>query len=337
VVVFLLGITAACAVFAKRQKLFPASLGYYVVTLVPVLGIVQVGGQSMADRYVYLPSVGPFLLIGLGTAWVLNATQKRNPAPGVIVAGTAFLLLASMLFLTTGQIRIWRNSFDLWSYAIEKEPAKASVAYKNRGVYFYETGQFDKAIADYSRAIDLDPRYVHAYNNRGLALNAEGQPDRAVVDYSKAIALKPNYFEAYANRGLSFDDLGQIDKAIADYDEAIALKPSDYNLYNWRGISFDKTNRFEKAIADYDKAIALNPASYEAYQNRGVTYLRTKQYDRALQDCSRAIELNRDNALAYDVRGNLYVALGKRDLAAADFRKACDLGSRRDCDAMNLL
>lgn len=319
------GITAACAATVKKQKLFLSVWGYYVLTFFPVLGIIQVGGQSIADRYTYLPGLGPFFMFGIATAWVLtnkHSVMKRGLNRVVLTACVSLLLLVPLAFLTFKQIEIWENSITLWTHAIVKEPGKAAVAYKNRGLSFYEMGQFGKAIEDYNSAIDLDPSYLHAYNNRGLAFSRVGQFDRAIADYDKAIALNSAHYEVYVNRGLAFDETGQLDKAIADYDKAITLNPSDYYVFNFRGIAFDKVGQLDKAIADYNKAVELNPAFYEAYKNRGAAYAKAGQFEKAIADDDRTIALNPTDYDIYESEGVLYGKSGLYNKAIELFDKA---------------
>jgi tetratricopeptide (TPR) repeat protein len=323
-IVLIIGITALCVFLVKKRRLFLSSWGYYVLTLLPVIGIVQVGGQSMADRYAYLPSLGPFLLIGIGTAGVLTMTPSagKRGLTAQLIAAASVLVIVTLSFLTVKQIQIWKDSVTLWTYAIEKDPGKASVAYKNRGVFFQEKGRFDRAIEDYDKAIDLDPFYAHAYNNRGLALEKTGRLDKAFADYDKAIALKPANYSSFTNRGLAFDKAGRLDKAIADYNTAISLNPSDPSVYNYRGIVFDKMGRFDKAIADYDQAIALNPAFPEAYKNRGAAFNKLRQFDKELADYDKAIALDPSNYNVYITAGISYGKMGLFDKAIECFNKA---------------
>jgi protein O-mannosyl-transferase len=322
-IVLVVGITTVCIALVKKQKLFLSIWSYYVLTLIPVLGIVQVGGQAMADRYTYLPSIGLFLLMGVGTAWVLaTVTKKWGLTSKLVTATAAVLLIVPLSLLTFKQIHIWKNSFTLWTYAIETEPGKASVAYKNRGVYYYERGEFDRAIEDYTKAIDLDPSYIHAYNNRGLAFCRIGRLDRAFADFNKALAINPTHFEALVNRGLAFDQAGQPEKAIEDYDAAIALSPSNHDVYNYRGIALDEIGRLDKAIADYDTALTLNPAFSDAYKNRAAAFVKMDQLDKAAADYDRVVALNPSDYNVYEEMGVLYGRRGFYDKATEWFNKA---------------
>jgi Tfp pilus assembly protein PilF len=300
-VVLIVAITAACVVVVKKQKLFLSVWACYVATLVPVLGLVQVGGQSMADRYTYLASLGPFLMIGMLAA--LFAERLGPKKPGWRLFGTAVAIVASLALsgLTYGQIRIWGNSFTLWTHVIEKEPDRVPIAYNNRGLAFYGKGQFDRSIEDFNKAIILDPSSFKAYLNRGAAFVNKGQFAQAAADFDKAIELHPSYSEAYNAKGSLFGLAGYLDKAIEQFGKAIETKP-DYSA---------------------------------AYGNRGTIYSLIGQNDKALEDLDRAIQLDRYYAENYLNRGNVHMKTGNRELAVSDFQRACDLGNRSGCDSLH--
>jgi protein O-mannosyl-transferase len=194
-----IGITAACVVLVKK-KLWLSAWAYYGVTLVPVIGIIQVGNQSMADRYTYLPSLGPFLVAGLCIAWIsekLIGRKKYNDITRLFSLSVFFALIVSLSYLTINQIVVWKNSVSLWTYVIDNDRAKDPFAYDYRGMVFYKAGLLDKAIDDFDEAIALDPQYAKAYYNRGSVFDDKGEFDMAIADYKMTIALDPLYYEAY--------------------------------------------------------------------------------------------------------------------------------------------
>jgi len=293
-IVLAAGITAASVVIVNKQKLFLSVWGYYVITLFPVLGLVQVGVQSMADRYTYLPSLGPFLAIGLALAWSwsrVNASRRKTVVVNLLGILVFMFLAIATMYSTVEQIRKWKDDMTLWSYVIEKQPESVPIAYYNRALIFDKMGRFDKAIEDYDKAIAVNPFWSAAYYNRALIFDRMGRFDKAIEDYDKAIALNPSDPNAYYNRALIFDRMGRFDKAIEDYDKAIALNPSDPNAYNNRGTVFYKMGRFDKAIEDYDKAIALNPSWSEVYYNRGIVFYNMQRFDRTIADFKNACDL----------------------------------------------
>jgi tetratricopeptide (TPR) repeat protein len=296
-------ITTVCIVMLKKQKLLLSVWVYYVVTLLPVLGLVQVGGQSMADRYTYLPGIGPFIIIGLLAAWIIKKASSWNSAIQYSAAAAGIFLLLVISFLTFRQIEVWKDTFSLWTYVIEKEPVRVPLAYNNRGHAFYVKGQLDQAIEDFNKAIILDPASFKAYLNRGAAFVNKGQFDQANVDFDKAIALNPSYSEAY----------------------------------NAKGSLFGMSGSYGKAIEQFSRAVEINPGYSAAYGNRGAVYSLIGQHSRALEDLDRAIRLDSYYAENYLTRGNVYLANGNKELAVSDFRRACDLGNSGGCDALRAL
>lgn len=336
---FVVGITIICIVRAKKQRLWLSVWSYYVMTLIPVIGIVQVGRQAMADRYTYLPSLGPFLIMGLGVAW---ASRKIYTLPqwGLIIkllgAVISIFVFVSMSYLTFRQIAIWNNSIRLWSYVIGKHPERAHLVYYFRGLAFLNTDQFDKAIEDFDMAVSLEPYFSDAFLNRGNAFEKIGRFDKAIENFDKAIALRPSY-EAYFNRGMTFEQMGLPDKAIADYDSAIAVNPSRYEAYDAGGRLYGKTGLFGKAIEYFDKYIAINPNQADSYNNRGLSYVYIGRDDRALEDFNKAIALDQNIAVTYRNRGNLYLRMGNKEFAHSDFQKACELGDEKACNALKVV
>jgi Tfp pilus assembly protein PilF len=223
-------ITVACIVMAKKQRLWLAAWGYYAMTLVPVLGIVQVGGQSMADRYMYLPCLGPFLLIGLAVGWsssLGDALKRQRTAAGLFIAVIAITVFLSLSYLTFGQIRIWKNAITLWSYVIEHEPAKDYLAYYNRGIAFDRADQYNQAIEDYSMAIAINPLAYGTYISRGILHAKAGFFEKATADFNKAIDLDNIDADAYFFRGSVHLQIGNRELALSDFRKVCFLGRQD--------------------------------------------------------------------------------------------------------------
>jgi len=228
--------------------------------LLPVLGIVQVGLQSMADRYTYLPSLAPFLIIGLTAAWVwarMTRLERGSLIAKYLAVGVSASLIVSLSYLTFKQTGIWKNSIVFWSYVIEKEPERVLSAYVNRGVAFEKTGQMDRAIADYEKAIAIDPLYFEAYNNRGVLYGQAGMVDKATEYLNKAISINPEFEEAYINRGIAYALSGQDDRALEDFNAVILLNQESAEAYFNRGILYLRKGSNSLAVSDFRKACDL--------------------------------------------------------------------------------
>lgn len=336
-IALVIGVTAVAILLRNKQRFLLAAWCYYIVSLLPVLGIVQVGDYAMADRYAYLPSLGPFLMMGLLAAWVWEKAESlgvRGVAAKRLVACAGIALCLALSYATAKQIAVWKDSITLWSYVIENEPQGLSFAYNNRGVALRGLGQYERALEDYNEALSIDPRSFRAYTNRGIVYAETGQLQRAIGDFDAAIAINPSYADAYTSRGLAKSSQGQLSGALEDFNKAINLKPSSVDAYLNRGVAFEQLGKLDRALEDYGKAIALDPSDYLAYCNRGIIFAKMGQSDKAVRDYDTSISLKPDFAKAYLERGALYMKTGEGGRAVADYRRACDLGSKDGCDAV---
>jgi tetratricopeptide (TPR) repeat protein len=210
------------------------------------------------------------------------------------------------------------------SQAIALDP-KYALAYNTRGLAYHEKKDYDRAIADYDHAISLNPKNASFYNNRGNSYTAKGDLDRAIADYDQAIELDPKNALAYHNRGNVYSNKKDHDRAIADYNRTISLDPKYVSAYNGRGNAHRAKGELDRAITDYDHAIALDPKYALAYYNRGIAYYDKKDYDRAIADYDQAIALNPKYVYAYNSRGNARRAKGELDRAITDYDNAIAL------------
>jgi tetratricopeptide (TPR) repeat protein len=186
-------------------------------------------------------------------------------------------------------------------------------------------GDLDRAISDYSSAIELDPTYTDAYNNRGNAKNERGDPDGAISDFNQALKLNPKYAYAYNNRALAKQAKGDLDGAIADFSDAIEVDPKYANAYANRGVAKQAKGDLDGAIADFNRAVELDPKLSKPYSNRGFAKQAKDDLDGAIADFNHVIEVDPKNALAYFDRGNAKGAKGDLDGAIADYNRTLEL------------
>ena len=216
----LLGISVVLWVKRRPYPFLLMGWLWFCGTLVPVIGLVQVGTQAMADRYTYIPSLGVLILAVWG-AYELT----RGWHCGVItlsVAGSTAILLC--FALTRQQIRYWKDSEALLRHALAVTKSNW-LAHNNLGATLMDKGQIDEAISQLQAAIRLKPDYADAHNNLGIVLGRKGQIDEAISQLQAAVRLKPDDANTHYNLGLAFDTKGQINEAISQYQEAIRLKP----------------------------------------------------------------------------------------------------------------
>ncbi len=190
------------------------------------------------------------------------------------------------------------------------------------GVIAFQTGNPQKAVVLFGKALEINPNAAAAYCNRGFALHDLRQFGAALESYDKAIALNPDYAEAYNNRGITYQDLRKFYAALDSYDKAIAIKPDYAEAFNNRGFVLHELKQFDAALASYDKAIAIQPGHANVYINRGNTLKDLKQFDAALANYDKAIALKPDYAEAFDNRGHALQELGHFAAALASYDKA---------------
>ena len=198
--------------------------------------------------------------------------------------------------------------------------------YLQRGIRAAQRGDLADAIRYYSNVIEFNLTGSYftfiAYNNRALAYGAQGNLERAIEDYTRAIELEPNSPLAYSNRGGAYQKQGNLERAIEDCTKAIELEPNNDQAYNNRGGAYYNQGNLEQAIEDYTRAIELEPNNAQAFYNRGTTYHNQGNLEQAIEDYTRAIELEPNNDQAYNNRGEAHQLQDNNDLAEADFRMA---------------
>lgn len=205
------------------------------------------------------------------------------------------------------------------------EAAAAAEVWFQRATEKYNQGDYPGAIADYTRAIQLDPTFSEAYYRRGNAHAYLDEKTEAIDDYTRALAGDPGNAEVHHSRGRAYADLGEYPQAIEDYDQAIERQPEYGEAYNSRGIARFTLDDKQGAIADYTQAINLNPRNFEALQNRGFAHYALDQQKKAIADFSRAINLESNSAEAYYGRGLAQADLDNPQAAMDDYNQALKL------------
>jgi protein O-mannosyl-transferase len=227
-ILILTGITVVVLCFIKKSPFLFVGWFWYLGTLVPVIGLVQVGDQAMAERYTYLPSIG----IAIMLVWVISSLIKSDNIRKKILFPGAIAILAVLTVLTWKQCGYWKNSFGIWNHALSVTKNN-HLAHNSRGIVYGEIGEYQLAIDDFNKAIDINPVYFRAYNNRGFAYAKLGQYQHAVEDYSEAIRLKPDYVRAYNNRAIAYFRHGN--KGLGCYDAQKACELGNCEMWKSEG------------------------------------------------------------------------------------------------------
>jgi len=276
-------------------KKFVFGLLFFLVTLLPVSQLVTVAGPEIAaNRYTYLPLVGIFYLAGVGGVWLWRRIRSAA-AFRFILASAGCVLILGLIWLSWGRSQTWHDSISLWTDVLRSNP-RIPEAYNNRGAVYAGLGQYDRALADYERALAIDPDFSRALNNRGTAFQRIGDFEKARADFDQAINLDPANPDLRYNRGNLFMAMENYDLAIRDYTAAVTLRPAHLEAWNNRGNAYCRNGDYDRGIADYDRVLSADPEYIEAYNNRAVAFFLKKDYDRAWQD------VNKLRALGYPVK-----------------------------------
>jgi tetratricopeptide (TPR) repeat protein len=288
---------------------------WYLVMLLPVVGIVQVGNQAHADRYTYLPQIGLYLAISwMAAEWC--AKWRVHPAiPAVFGAG----LIGNLMLCAWTQTVYWQNSETLWRHTIACT-ADNELAYYNLGTFYMRNGRLDSAGACYQEAARLEPDYPNVRNNLGSVLVRQGKADEAIVQFQKALQIKPNYATAHHNLGDAFFQAGKVDEAVAENEKTLLIDPgyaeADYSL----GDIFLQKGEVDQAIKHLEKALRSKPELAAAQFDLGVALSQKGEWDNAIDHLQKSIRINPAAADAHLYLGNSLLQKGRVDDAIAQFR-----------------
>lgn len=252
--VILLTLTVLAGAAWRRAPYLLIGWLWFLGTLVPVIGLVQVGGQALADRYTYIPLIGIFIAVAYGAADL--ATQYRIPGAQVSVA--AGLVLAGCLFGVERQLGFWQNSEELFRHAIAVTKNNA-IAHINLGVALEQKDRREDALAEYHQAIDIDPNRFQAHNNLAILLSDMGDRNNAAREYESALRLNPKAVEAHLNFGTLLSEMGRFDEAMREYNTAAQLAPDDQRPHYLMGKACLRHGQSAEAVKHFHQALQIAP------------------------------------------------------------------------------
>jgi len=288
----------------RKQPYLAVGWFWFVGTLIPVIGIVQVGAQSMADRYSYVPHIGLFIMIAWGISYLLvKRPQVRLPL--ILVGASVILALAVK---TWSQVGLWRDSNTLFEHAL-KVTTDNWLAHQQLGFSLGSKERYAEALPHYSEALRLRPYLEQLHYGIGTALSGLGRTSEAIAHFNEAIRLNPEYAEVYYQYGLTLARQGQFADAIARYEEALRIKPDYAEAHNNLGVALGSVGRVKEARDHVARALQINPSFAQAQNNMGNILMQEGVTNEAIEHYSEALRLNPDNS---DARKNLDIALAKQ-------------------------
>ena len=301
----LAGVSVAALCQARRRPYVLVGWLWYLVTLLPVIGLIQLSTYSHADRYTYVPLIGLFVSLVWGGCELVSHWRGLAIAwPAAVVATLMGLCLAR----ARQQVGFWKESETLFRHALEVTENNY-IAHNNLGVAFLSKDRIDEAISQCHEAIRLKPKDSLAYNNLGVALLRNGQIDQAIGQLQEALHLEPTDAEAHYHLGNALAKKGQIDGAISQFQEALRLKPDDADAHYYLGSALASKGQFDEAIRQFQGALRLKPDDPDAHNNLGLALHWTGRNEEAVSQFVEALRLKPDYA---DARKNLDAVLASK-------------------------
>jgi tetratricopeptide (TPR) repeat protein len=260
--VLLLSVSGLAIRAARRFPYVPAGWFWYLGTLIPVIGLVQVGSQSMADRYTYVPLIGLFIVISWGVAEFVRS-WRYGKAVLAIAAGIA---LSGLTISTWLQVGYWRNSTTLFQHTLRVSPDSAIVQ-NNLGFAFAQQGRLKVAVSHYREALRIEPYYLKARFNLGFALGKLGRLDEAIDNFSRLLHVKPEFAEAHYNLAVALSQENRLEEAIEHLRDAIRVEPDYAEAHNELGVLLARGGKMQEAIVHFSKALEVKPDLQQAQKN----------------------------------------------------------------------
>ena len=293
-IVVLLGISALALRYRSQRYLTTGWL-WFLGTLVPVIGLVQVGYQSMADRYTYIPLIGVFVMLVWGVAELADY-RELGLAWRLVPAA---VILVSLSWAARRQLSYWDSGLDLWSHTLAVNP-KNFIAEDNLGDSLLTAGKPDEAYTHFQRAAEIMPRDPWSHGNMGAYLQQQGRLQEAIAEYRTTLSLSRDRIMVAltnANLGSAYRDLGDDKDALESYNEAIDINPYQANAYFGRAVLYRKQGKLAEAIRDFSKAVELQPTA-EGYVRLGQVLAQAQRWEEARAAIDQALKISPESAEA---------------------------------------
>ncbi len=313
----LIVITAVFLWLGRKRGYLAVGWLWYVGTLVPVIGLVQAGVQSMADRYTYVPMTGLVIII----AWGIGEFVESKRGFGFSAAIAACAVLVACGICTRQQLRYWRNSESLFerTLAITRDNWLIHNNYAN---VLKEEERYEEAIGHFKEALRIRPKSAEVYSNLGGALGRAGRAEEEIECYRKALELKGDFAVGHYNLAAALSRQGKRDEAIAEYRKALELQPDYTDALSNLGFELAEKGEYEQALEYYKKAIEIEPGHIIAHGRMALALARLARVDEAIRECRIVLRARPDDAEMHFNVGSLLEWQGKTTEAIEAYRQA---------------
>jgi tetratricopeptide (TPR) repeat protein len=304
-------------VIRKARKVPYITVGWfwYVVTLIPVIGIVQVGAQAMADRYTYITLIGLFVIIAWGANDLLSKWLYRKICLGTLAA----IIFPVLIVLTWKQVQYWENSITLYKHTL-KHTSNNYLIHNNQGIALREQGRAEEAVKHYLHALRSNPDYAQAHYNLGNAYAGAGKYKEAIEAYKKAININPDYVLAHYNLGVAYAGAGKYKEAIEIFLQVLKIDPDNVQAHSNLGAAYVGSGKYKKAIEAFLQTLRIDPDNALVHYNLGIAYGVLGKYKEAAEAFKQVIRINPDDADAHLNLGIAYLSLNDRSSALGQYK-----------------
>lgn len=289
----LAGTSLLAARSAKRHPYLLVGWLWYLVTLVPVIGLVQVGRQAMADRYTYIPLIGLFMMVAWGARDIAGDSRVRRTA----LSSVAVVILAVLAVLTGLQTRYWKDSLTLFSHAAEAVQDNY-IAHDAIGRILTVAGRFDEATHHYTEALRISPNDERSLVGMGNVLVKQGKIEEGISFTKKALTMKPESADAHFNLGYALLQQGREQQALEHYFEGLRNDPENADIHHIVGVILGAQGKLDESIRHFTEALRIKPDHPEAHYGLGVALLRQGRVDDSIRQFTEALRLKPDFAQA---------------------------------------
>jgi tetratricopeptide (TPR) repeat protein len=317
--VVLAGISTGVLVLRRRPYLLTGWL-WYLIMLVPVIGIIQVGAQARADRYTYLPQIGLYLLLTWAVAELCAGWRHRR----VVLGGCSTVILVALILCARAQTAYWRDSESLWTHTLACT-SDNFIGHYNLGNALFQKGNVDEAIVQYQKALQIDPDNARVHGNLGNALLKKGNVDEAIAHFQRALQIDPDSVEAHNNLGNALLKEGNVDEAIVQYQKALQINPDYAKAHYNLGCALFQKGNVDEAIEHFQRALQINPDSMEAHYNLSCALLQKGNVDEAIVQYQKALQIEPDDEESHINLGNALIQKGNVDKAIVHYQKALQI------------
>jgi protein O-mannosyl-transferase len=282
----LIGTTAFCLSQRKIRPYLIVGWLWFLGTLVPVIGLVQVGGQIMADRYFYIPSIGLFIAVVFGLADITR-TLRVAPSLSAAIAGIVLLVLAT---LTNAQIRRWHDSFTLFEHTLAVTPPNLRIEH-NLGIALGASDRYDEAAGHFEKALQIDPNFYDGLVAMGVTRAHQGQLPEAIEYFQAAIRSQPDAPKAHVQLAHALWTQNRDQAALEEMRRASQLAPKDPDIRADFGLALGMVGRIPEAIEELHEALRMNPNSAETHNNLGLALLASGKARESISEFEAALRL----------------------------------------------